>query len=171
MPLATLNVRPAQAADQTTIKSIVRAARITPFRLDWPRFLIAELAADSFAQPSGAGHHSPASSQIIIGVGQVKPHRDGSRELASIAVVPEYRRKGVASAIIRTLIEQENGTLYLTCRRELEGFYERFGFKVVPRSALPPYFARIHLAASLFLPLLRMFNAPHLQIIVMRRRH
>lgn len=146
-------IRPARAADQRTIKSIVRAARISPFGLEWPRFLIAELADD----------------QTIIGVGQVKRHRDGSRELASIAVIPEYRHQGVASAIIRALIEREDETLFLTCRRELEGFYVRFGFEAVPRSALPPFLARIYLAARLFSPLLSLFNAQRLQIIAMRR--
>jgi amino-acid N-acetyltransferase len=169
LSLITFEVRPAQAADHTAIKSIVRAARITPFGLDWPRFIVAESAADSLAQRSGAGQQSPCGGHIIIGVGQVKPHRDGSRELASIVVVPEYRRQDVASALIRALIERENGPLYLTCRRELEGFYERFGFKVVPRSLLPPYLARIHLLGSLFSPFLAIFGAQHLQIIAMIR--
>lgn len=153
MSLVTFTIRPALATDEAAIKSIVRAARISPFGLDWPRFLVAQ-------QKDG---------QTIIGVGQVKHHGDGSREVASIAVVPEYRRQGVASALIRELIEGEDGTLFLTCRRELEGFYEQFDFRAVPRSALPPFLARIYLVASLFSPLLSFFNAQHLQIIAMKR--
>lgn len=169
MPLITFDIRPAQAADQPAIKSIVRAARITPFGLEWPGFLVAQLGADSLAEGSDPARRAPARAPTIIGVGQVKPHRDGSRELASIAVIPEYRRQGVASALIRALIEGEDGTLFLTCRRELQGFYERFGFEAVPRSALPPFLARIYLVASLVSPLLAIFNARHLRIIAMRR--
>jgi amino-acid N-acetyltransferase len=154
LSLAVFEIRPAQAADQDAIKSIVRAARISPFGLDWPRFLVAELT----------------DGQAIIGVGQVKRHQDGSRELASIAVVPVYRRQGVASALIRALVEREEQTLFLTCRRELEGFYAKFGFELAPRSALPPFLARIYLMASLFAPLLSFFSAQHLQIIAMKRK-
>lgn len=155
MSLAAYEIRPARAADEHTIKSIVRAARISPFGLDWSRFLVARLT----------------DGQAIIGVGQIKHHRDGSRELASVAVVPEYRRQGVASALIRALVEQEEQTLFLTCRRELRSFYQRFGFEMVPRSALPPFLNRIYLVATLFSPLLSLFSAQHLQIIAMRRVH
>src|SRR6266540_3252707 len=88
-------IRPAVAADQSAIKMIVRAARINPTGLDWPRFLVAE------------------ESGGLIGVGQVKPHRDGSREVASIAVVPEWQGRGVGAAIVRGLVARENGVLHL----------------------------------------------------------
>jgi hypothetical protein len=44
--LISFDICPAQAADQACIKSIVRAARISPFGLAWPRFLVAELTDD-----------------------------------------------------------------------------------------------------------------------------
>jgi N-acetylglutamate synthase-like GNAT family acetyltransferase len=69
--------------DQYAITAIVRAARINPRDLNWQRFLLAQ-----------RGQH-------VIGVGQVKPHEDGSRELASIAVVPEWQGNGVGGALIR----------------------------------------------------------------------
>jgi hypothetical protein len=35
-------IRPATAEDQFAITAIVRAARITPWDLDWQRFLVAQ---------------------------------------------------------------------------------------------------------------------------------
>jgi predicted N-acetyltransferase YhbS len=65
-------------------------------------------------------------------------------ELASIAVVPEARYQGIASQIIRRLIESTPQDLYLTCRARLETFYQPFGFeKVTDPKLLPRYFMRI----------------------------
>lgn len=140
-----LTLRNATAEDQPAIRRIVRAANINPTGLDWPRFVVAE--------DGGA----------IVGVGQVKPHRDGTRELASIAVIPPRQGQGIGSAIIEELLRREKGTLHLTCRRPMQGYYERFGFIRLEPSDYPPYFARM-------LPILntvgRIFRV---QIIVMRR--
>ena len=140
-----LTLRDANASDSATIRGIVRAARINPSGLDWPRFIVAEDGA------------------LIVGVGQVKPHRDGTRELASMAVLPTRQGQGIGTAIIEELLRRENGTLHLTCRSRLQGYYERFGFRRLEPQDYPPYFARM-------LPILntvgRFFRV---QIIVMRR--
>jgi N-acetylglutamate synthase-like GNAT family acetyltransferase len=104
---AGAHIRPATEADQAEITRIVRSSNINPFGLHWPRFLIAE------------------DQGRIVGVGQVKQHGDGSRELASIAVIPEYRHKGIATAIVNALLARESGVLYLTCRRQMEPFNNR----------------------------------------------
>jgi len=140
-----LTLRDATAEDQPTIRRIVRAANINPTGLDWPRFIVAE--------DGGA----------IVGVGQVKPHRDGTRELASIAVLPARQGQGIGTAIIQDLVRREKATLHLTCRSRLQGYYERFGFRRLESRDYPPYFARM-------LPILntlgRFFRV---QVIVMRR--
>ena len=140
-----LTLRDATAEDQPTIRQIVRAANINPTGLNWPRFIVAE--------DGGA----------IVGVGQVKPHRDGTRELASIAVLPARQGQGIGTAIIQDLVRRENATLHLTCRSRLQGYYERFGFRRLESRDYPPYFARM-------LPILntlgRFFRV---QVIVMRR--
>jgi N-acetylglutamate synthase-like GNAT family acetyltransferase len=132
--------------DQVTIRRLVREANINPMGLDWPRFVVAE--------EGGA----------IVGVGQVKPHRDESRELASLAVVPALQGQGIGRAIIETLLAREPGVvLYLTCRRELEGFYERFGFRTLARAEYPPYFGRM-------VPLINLaMRLSGIRILVMRR--
>jgi predicted N-acetyltransferase YhbS len=140
-------IRPATADDQYAITAIVRAALINPSDLDWRRFLLAQWGQD------------------VIGVGQVKPHNDGSRELASIAVVPEWQGQGVGGAIIRALLARESSPLYLMCNAHRESFYERFGFRRLGGAALPPYFRRFMLMA-LFI---RLLTLNRLRVIVMRR--
>ena len=47
-------------------------------------------------------------------------------------------------------LARERGTLYLTCRAELESYYNRFGFHKVEGAELPPYFRRLMRVAGLF---------------------
>ena len=140
-----MTIREATVNDQATIRRIVRAANINPTGLEWPRFIVAE--------DGGA----------VVGVGQVKSHRDGTRELASIAVIPDRQAQGIGSAIIEELLGREQGTVHLTCRSRLQGYYERFGFLRLEPRDYPPYFARM-------LPILntlgRLFR---IRVIVMRR--
>ena len=133
----TVIIRPANAGDQVPIRAIVRAARLNPIGLDWPRFLVAE---------QGGG---------LIGVGQVKPHRDGSRELASIAVVPEWQGQGIGAAIVRELLARERGVLHLMCASTTMPFYRRFGFDEIGRAAMPAYFRRMTRVAGLLIWLTR----------------
>jgi amino-acid N-acetyltransferase len=120
------SLRPATSTDFPAIRGLIRLVQINPIDLDWQRFVIA-------VTPEGE----------MIGCGQVKPHGDGSRELASIAVTPPWRKRGVARAIIEHLTASEPGTLYLTCRASLGPFYTRFGFKAIEQPEMPPYFRRI----------------------------
>ncbi|MBI5651006.1 MAG: GNAT family N-acetyltransferase, partial [Chloroflexi bacterium] len=91
-------------------------------------------------------------------------HGDGSRELASIATIPARRGQGIARALIEALLARETGTLYLTCRDQLESFYTRFGFCKITRDAMPPYFRRLIRIVNLIAPVLR-----GARIIVMKR--
>jgi N-acetylglutamate synthase-like GNAT family acetyltransferase len=147
----SVHIRSATAADQSTIKTIIRTAGINPFSLDWPRFLIAE------------------ENGQIVGVGQIKPHKDGSRELASIAVLPERQGQGIGSQIIYALLAREKGVLYLFCRDALEGYYTRFGFQTVERAQLPWELARIHRLGSSFAALGARLSGHKMHLIVMRR--
>ena len=125
-------LRPATATDAPVIRSLVYAARINPTGLELRRFVVA-------LAPDGG----------VIGCGQIKPHRDGSRELASIVVAPAWRGNGVARAIIEHLVSNHPGSLYLTCRAGLGPFYERFGFRVADEAQMTPYFCRLSRLAGL----------------------
>jgi len=104
----------------------VRSTGINPMNLDWPRFIVA-------LDTEGG----------LIGCGQIKPHGDGTRELASIAVRESDRGRGVARAIIERFLADNRPPLYLTCRSELEALYQRFGFRALTFEEMTPYFKRL----------------------------
>ena len=127
-------LRAACEADFPAIRALIRQARINPMGLAWQRFLVAVDEQDR-----------------LIGCGKVKPLRDGTRELASIAVVPEWRGQGIASTIILRLLAENPGRLYLTCRASMGTYYERFGFRKVVKEELTPYFRRIQRLVGFFM--------------------
>lgn len=133
-----IKLRAAVEADFPAIRALIRQTGINPTGLDWRRFLVAE-------SPAGA----------FIGCGQLKPHSDGSLELASLAVVPAWRGQGVARLIIQTLMERAPRPLYLTCRGSLGPFYEKFGFRRLERDEMPPYFRRLSRLAEIVGKLLK----------------
>ena len=143
-----VHLRPATQADAQTIKEIISSVHINPMSLHWQRFT---LAVDQEGR--------------VIGCGQIKLHGDGSYELASIAVLPEWRGKGIARVIIEHLLKEHPGRLYLTCRAELEPLYQKFGFQNIGGGDLTPYFKRLSRLASFFSWL---FRRPD-RMLVMRK--
>jgi N-acetylglutamate synthase-like GNAT family acetyltransferase len=135
-------IRTAQAEDQMTITAMVRGAHLNPMDLDWRRFLIAE-------DESG-----------IVGVGQIRPHA-GTPELASLVVRKDRRGQGVGGQLIRALVAQSPGALYLFCRPQLGSYYTRFGFRAISVEEAPPslrtryavgrFFTRLFLGRTLLL--------------------
>jgi N-acetylglutamate synthase-like GNAT family acetyltransferase len=99
---------------------------INPTGLDWKRFLVAV---------NDGGQ--------VVGCGQIKPHGVDIRELASIAVNPEYRGQGIARSVIEMLLHENPKPLYLMCISHNGPMYEKFGFHVITDKQLPRYFARV----------------------------
>ena len=129
-------LRPAAQADFPAIRELIHAVNINPTGLDWRRFVIA-------VNPGGE----------LVGCGQVKPHRDGSHELASIAVIPKMRGNGVARVIIERLLAEHSGVLFLTCRANMGPFYTKFGFRIAELREMPRYFRTVQRFASAMLRL------------------
>jgi len=144
-----ITVRPAAAADQKTIKDIIRAVQINPMDLKWQNFV---LAVD---EDGGA----------IVGTAQIKRHGDGSHELASIATIPDYRRRGIAHQLINHLIAQHQDVLYLTCLDTMGSFYEQFGFRQITLAEMTPYFRRLLRVAAMF----RFLSDDGRRLLVMQR--
>ncbi len=141
-------LRPATLTDAVTIRQIISQVQINPMGLNWQRFV---LAIDRDGK--------------VIGCGQVKPHSDGSLELASIAVLPEWRGKGIARTIIENLLEKHPARLYLTCRSQLGPLYQKFGFQALQFLDMPPYFKRLSRLVAVFN---KLFHQPD-HLLVMRR--
>jgi N-acetylglutamate synthase-like GNAT family acetyltransferase len=133
--------RTARAGDATAIRRLIYRVGINPIGLNWKRFLVAVDESDG-----------------VIGCGQIKPHGDATRELASIAVVPGRRREGIGSGLITRLVETQPLPLYLTCRAGLVDYYRKFGFCLARPDYLPPYFGRIWRLASILRRILPRFG-------------
>ena len=76
----------------------------------------------------------------IIGVAALHICWAGLGEIRSLAVLPEYRGRGIGSTLTKTCLEEAkvlglNEIFCLTLRPE---FFQRFGFKVVHRDELLP---------------------------------
>ncbi|HSH04359.1 MAG TPA: GNAT family N-acetyltransferase, partial [Anaerolineae bacterium] len=84
-----VKLRAGVAADEAEIKGLIKEYGLNPLGLDWRRFLVAV---------DGAGN--------FVGCGQLKPHGDGSLELASLAVVRAWREKGVGRLLMEGLMRR-----------------------------------------------------------------
>lgn len=126
---------------------MVRNARLFPLGLNWRRFIVAA---------TGEG----GNDEHITGCVQIKPHDDGSRELASLVVAPPCRQQGLGSRLVRHAQRKAGPPLWLMCRSSLATYYRQFGFQTVARAdEMPPYFRRIFKATRLFYRLLRRDTA------------
>jgi len=125
-------VRPALESELRQIKELINLVEINPAGLDWKRFIVA-------INERGRA----------IGCGQVKPHGGGIRELASIAVHPEYRGQGIARAVIESLLNENPRPLYLMCMSHNGAMYKKFGFHPLADEKMPRYFSRIKKIFSL----------------------
>ncbi|MBW6474289.1 MAG: GNAT family N-acetyltransferase [Anaerolineaceae bacterium] len=127
MSKASCFIRKATREDAAFICRLIWRVGINPLGLNWRRFVVA------------VHEHG-----VRIGCAQIKSHKDGSLELASVAVVPLYRHQGVAETMIHEILEEQNPPIYLTCRGSLVSFYERFGFsELFELETLPAYFRKV----------------------------
>lgn len=133
-----ITIRPARESDATQIRGLIYSTGINPMGLDWKRFIVAVDEHDE-----------------MIGCGQLKPHGHDLLELASIAVYPEQRGKGIARAIIEHLLKNSPRPLYLMCESSLGPLYEKFGFRAISYEEMPRYFQRISKLAGLATTLAR----------------
>jgi N-acetylglutamate synthase-like GNAT family acetyltransferase len=148
-------IREAVREDERAIRAMVRLERLNPLGVDWRNFLVA-------VDPD----------RRIVGIGAVKRHGDGSREMASIAVAADWRGRGTAGALIGSILERESAAagvqpaaLHLICRAAMAPFYERFGFRKIGIGAMPPFFRRLYKLASAAALIFRLRN----EMTVMKR--
>jgi N-acetylglutamate synthase-like GNAT family acetyltransferase len=145
---AGITFRQARKSDRKQIWRLVWDARLNPFGLNWRRFVVGVNSAGE-----------------VIACVQIKPHQDGSKELASLVVAPDSRGQGIARLILEQLFQDYRDDLYLMCRASLGTFYRKFGFEIPMLDELPPYFSRISKLASFF----RYSRDPESGLLIMKR--
>lgn len=131
-------LRPARESESGQIRDLIHLTGINPMGLDWKRFVVAVDDQDE-----------------MIGCGQLKPHGRDILELASLAVYPQFRGKGVARALIEHLLANSSRPLYLMCESSLGPLYEKFGFRGLEYDEMPRYFQRISKLAGIVTTLAR----------------
>jgi len=147
----SIMIRPAVEADQPTITSLIREARLNPRNLHWSHFLVAE------------------EDGKIVGLRQVKIHRNGTREVASGLVIPEYQHQGISARLMHEILARENSPLYLMCNEKWVQYYEQFGFKRVALRELPTDFAREYRIGKTITGIISLFVSEKLNIVPMKR--
>ena len=147
----SITFRAAVETDEPTIRSIVRRAQLHPFNLHWQNFVIA------------------VDGSTIIGVGQIKDHADGTRELASMAILPAYQKRGIGSEIIHQLITQDEGTIYLMCPDFRESFYRRFDFQTITGSEIPRSLRGWVRLGKWFAAIMTLIGSDEFTILAMKR--
>ncbi len=144
-------VRSATADDQPGITQLIRDAHLNPRDLDWRRFVVAD-----------AGGR-------LVGCAQVRVHRLGTREVASVAVSAKHQGSGIGRRLVEAILAHERDTIYLMTERHTEGYFERFGFKRMPAAAAPPDFRRQYRIGVIATTVLSLVARRRLRIVPMRR--
>ena len=147
----TIHIRPARQEDQQTIVSFIEQAKLNPRNLHWQNFLIAE------------------ENGQAIGIRQVKVHEQGTREVASGFVLPEYRRQGISAQLMKEILSREKGTIYLMCRDRRTPYYEQFGFRQVESNQLPSDFRKEFRIGRIVTSLMSIFSKDKVRIVPMKR--
>lgn len=112
-------IYPASARDMGSIWKMVLGAKIDPTQLRWQQFWT--IACDG----------------RLVACGQLR-HFSNAQELGSLVVHPDWRNRGLGTALTRHLIGQATQPLYLECLGDrLARFYTHLGFVAVPWQELP----------------------------------
>jgi N-acetylglutamate synthase-like GNAT family acetyltransferase len=146
-----IKIRPARQEDQPTIVSFIRQAKINPRNLHWQNFLVAE------------------ENGNIVGIRQVKVYHQGTREVASGFVLPEYRRQGISAQLMNELLARETGPLYTMVNEKRAPYYEPFGFRRVDVDRLPSDFRKEYRIGRIITTLVSLFRKEKIRIIPLQR--
>ena len=147
----SITIRPARPEDQETIVSFIRQAKLNPRNLHWERFLVAE------------------ENGKTVGIRQVKVYAQGTREIASGFVLPEYRRQGISARLMQELLSREKGPLYTMVNEKRAPYYEQFGFHRVDVHQLPADFRREYRIGRVVTSLMSLLRKERVRIIPLKR--
>ena len=147
----TISIRPARQEDQQTIVSFVHQAKINPRNLNWQNFLVAE------------------EGNKIVGIRQIKTYKQGTREVASGFVLPEYRRQGISAQLMNELLARETGPLYTMVNEKRAPYYEQFGFRRVDVNQLPSDFLKEYRIGRIVTGLMSIFRKDKVRIVPLKR--
>ena len=117
-------IRQAEKGDMTAIEQLVHSNHLNPNRLNWKRFIVITDEKDT-----------------LIGCGQIKPHFDGSYELASLVVEQSRRSLSLIKDFLIALLENSPSNLIWAIIDRNYIPFRRYGVRQIKeRSQMPLYF-------------------------------
>jgi N-acetylglutamate synthase-like GNAT family acetyltransferase len=146
-----LTIRVATEADQADITQLIHEAGLNPTGLHWRRFAVAD------------------EDGRMVGCAQLKIHRQGTPELASVAVVPDRRGDGIGSRLVETLIAGQSRGIYLTTVPDNVAYFERFAFHAIHPGQTPGDFRRAFYVSRIATSILSIYGRRRIRILPMRR--
>lgn len=114
-----VDFRHATFCDQHAIRKLVRSERLNFTGLDWRNFLVA------------------IDENGLAGAVQIRKHKDGSRELASLVVRADARGRGIGARLIEASLAWESGTVHMITNEVYGAYYAQWGFRLIQPSAAP----------------------------------
>ncbi len=145
-------IRAATEADARAIHDLVHDAQLNPRDLDWRRFLVA------------------AEDGTVVACAQVRVHGSGTRELASVAVLPDRRQRGIGRGLVEAAIAREPvRPLYLYCESRTVAFWERFAFSTIEGEAIPKDMRATYRVGRIAVRAMSMATHRHYALHMMRR--
>jgi len=112
--------RKASLEDEEQVRSLLSNVKGDASSFDLNRFVVAR------------------KGKKVVGCVRTKKLAGDCLELASLAVLSKYRKKGIGGNLIKKILEkEEKRPIYLITSSEMVSFYKRFGFKVIDSDLLP----------------------------------
>jgi N-acetylglutamate synthase-like GNAT family acetyltransferase len=152
MASQALRIRKAVEADAPAIRALIRQAQLNPRDLDWRRFLVADEGGE------------------VVACAQVRVHRGGARELASVAVARTQRGRGVGRAVAEAAITGEPvRPLYLYTESRTGAFWSKLAFRSIEGDEIPPDLRGSLRIARVATAVFSIVKREPYRIVVMRR--
>ena len=119
-----ITIRAAVEKDQDAIAALVHSEHLNPHDLDWRCFVV---ATDVYG---------------IVGAAQMRRHADGSRELGSLVVRRNGRRRGIAGRLIDMLLATHAARAFMITGAAFAEHYSRWGFRRIDPADAPAVIRR-----------------------------
>ena len=146
-----ITVRRATAADEPAIRALAHGERVNPTGLHWPNFFVATEAG------------------AIVGVGQVRVHADGSRELGTLVVCASARGRGVGARLIEARLATTHGRVFTIVDAKQADRYARFGFRRIEPAAASRVVRRNYRLGRLARVLSWLRGLPPRRLVILER--
>lgn len=129
MPLRQIKIRSAKAKDSFNILKLVKSVSGDEREFDFKQFVIAS-----------------KDDKLIGCIRTVQAEKD-CKEMASLVVSPNYRRKGIGTELIKRILRKDDHRpLYLICKSDKSDIYKKNDFRTCNTSLLPSTLKRDYLS-------------------------